>query len=140
GIVYDIYKRGILIDDGELAFPLNTVDYTSAAPSLIQVRYYLGYVKEQAIPPDVLKAIFREIRKRYFMIRDVRFIGEVLQRHLDVNTINILREITDPMFDVKSMDLSAVLKERQFRQKDICESSAICQKINMTWLRVGLRL
>jgi TfuA protein len=140
GTMYDLYKRGYLTDDGELACALNMDDYSAISPPLVQIRYYLGCIQQNKIALKSMKEIFDTISQRYFMTRDVCFINEVIERFLGRARAKSLPTITDSIFDIKSIDLCCVLNRLAFSRGEALQTSALSRKINMKWLQTGLKL
>jgi hypothetical protein len=135
GVIYALFKQGILDDDGELASPLRELDYTSTSPPLVQVRYYLGYVLGTGVPMTKLQQIFSAISAEYFMIRDLPFMRDVFDHYLGKRCDSLI-DISDPLFAIKSIDLEFELN----RLSCFTLTDQPHRQINMEWLRVGTGL
>jgi hypothetical protein len=136
GIVYNLYQRNILADDGELACSLSDQCYIAISLPLIQVRYYFGYLREFIARSDALRKQFSLISDRYFMLRDASFIRAILHQAFG-DEFSALLDITDPIFDIKTNDLANLLQALNLKQD---QPGYVAHDINKTWLRRGLRL
>jgi hypothetical protein len=137
GVVYTLYKRGILKDDGELASPLYGSEYTSISPPLIQLRYYLGYLLEYGLDSRKIKEMFAIIAGQHFMIRDLNTLRQLFYRCLGEQREALL-DVDDPIFAIKSIDLDIAL--RHISDPDSKSMLAPRREINIDWLRAGVRL
>jgi hypothetical protein len=140
GLVHELYRRGLVRDDGELAVSMRADDYSAAAPPLIQLRYYLGYIRACGIPSDVARRIFSAFKFRYFMIRDMSYIESVLETYLGPERAKLQRAVDDPIFRIKSIDFACAMKTLTIGELKGERSTAVGPHINTKWLGTGLRL
>jgi hypothetical protein len=138
GLIYHLYRCGHLIDDGELASPL-LASYGAAAPPLVQLRYYLGYAMESGIPQAAAQAAFLVLKNQYFVARLADVIQSVLRKCLGAAEADSLSPVSDPIFDVKALDLNRLLY-RLASLDAVAGSLQPPPRTNMRWMRLGLRL
>ena len=120
-------------DDGELGVLLND-DYSAAAYSLLQVRYYLGYLLHMGVARTDVSAAFEKIAAAYFMLRSAAFIEDTIRSLLESqHARSNWWQIGSPVFDLKGMDL-----ERALRQE--LRLGPPMPRVNMQWMRLGLSL
>jgi hypothetical protein len=136
GIIFELYRRGLVTDDGELASVLNSETYTAATPPLIQVRYYLGYLHSQGVRLEILRAIYHRLAECYFMGRDLTFIDRILKGYLSQETYEALFDVSSPIFNLKSIDFKNLMTHLFGGQ----QGKSIYEGINVTWVRTGLKL
>lgn len=133
GIVHVLARMGVIADDGELGVLLND-DYSAAAYSLLQVRYYLGYLLHMGVARTDVSAAFEKIAAAYFMLRSAAFIEDTIRSLLESqHARSNWWQIGSPVFDLKGMDL-----ERALRQE--LRLGPPMPRVNMQWMRLGLSL
>jgi hypothetical protein len=138
GVVFGLYKARRLLDDAELACVLDQ-DHRAVTPSLLQIRYYLGYALGLGFSPRAVTRAFEEMTSVYYMKRDYKAVDDIIARHLGGGDLQFSKGIADADFAIKSIDLENCLAE-------IAQSAAIDfapfrhLDINAAWLDAGLLL
>jgi hypothetical protein len=137
GIVHGLYQAGHLIDDGEIACVLDD-QYRAVTPTLLDVRYYLGYARALGFSLPAVMAAFNSIRSIYFMKRDYDSVNKLIAKHLPAEE-RPLKSINDPLFRIKCIDLENSLS---------CIVGRIgtspgpfrCRTADTGWIRAGVLL
>jgi hypothetical protein len=138
GMVYHLYKARRLLDDAELACVLGD-DYRAVTPSLLEIRYYLGYVLALGFSPQAVARAFGVLSSVYYMKRDYQVVRAIVAEHLRSGGFQPPKDIEDPVFRIKSIDLENCLA-------DIAASIGVHVapfrhvEINAGWLGGGLML
>jgi hypothetical protein len=137
GIVHGLYQAGHLIDDAEVACVLDD-QYRAVTPTLLDVRYYLGYALASGFPLAAVTAAFNSIRSVYFMKRDYDTVHRLLVEHLSGEE-RLLKRVDDPLFRIKWIDLEnclsciaehVAISPRPFRRRSV----------DPAWIRAGVLL
>lgn len=138
GAVCKLYQTGKLRDDAELACVIGD-DHLAVTPSLLELRYYLGYALTLGVQFQPVAQAFDTLSSTYYMRRDYRLVRRVMAEHLCLGDLQILAPVEDPAFRIKSIDLENCLADiaesiegrpGPFRRADI----------HADWLKEGLAL
>jgi hypothetical protein len=138
GVVYHLYKARRLRDDAELACVLDD-SYRAVTPSLLEIRYYLGYALALGFSPQAVAQAFGVLSTVYYMKRDYRVVRAIVAEHLCSGGLQPPRDIEDSAFRIKSIDLENCLA-------DVAVSLGVHLapfrrvEINADWLSGGLTL
>jgi hypothetical protein len=110
GVVHSLYQSGLICDDAELACVIGD-DHMAVTPSLIEIRYYLGYLLELGATAHRLTEAFEALSSLYYMKRDYDAVNRILEEHLGRAGQAIAAPIEDPRFRIKAIDLENCLAD-----------------------------
>lgn len=138
GIVHEIYRDRRLSDDGELACVVDD-SYQAVTPSLLEIRYYLGYLSASGLSAEAVARTFGALSSVYYMNRNYDVVRRAIAEHLCSSGLRVARGIEDPAFRIKSIDLENCLADIAL---SIGAHSAPFRRteINAAWLNAGLLL
>jgi len=138
GIIYQLYKARRLLDDAELACVLDE-SYRAVTPSLLEIRYYLGYALTLGFSRQAVALAFDALSSVYYMKRDYEVVAGIVAEHLCPSGLQLPKSAQDSTFRIKSIDLENCLADialsmgahlAPFRRVEI----------NADWLNDGLLL
>ena len=138
GIVYDLYRARRLSDDGELACVLDD-NYRAVTPSLLEIRYYLGYLLTLGFSPPAVARTFEALSSVYYMKRDYEVVRGIVAEHLYPGGLQLPKGMEDPAFKIKSTDLENCLADIALSMGDHLAPFRRVE-INVAWLNAGLLL
>jgi hypothetical protein len=110
GVIHSLFEAGQLCDDAELACVIDD-DHMAVTPSLIEIRYYLGYLRELGAEAHRVARAFEALSGLYYMKRDYDAVNRILAEHIIGADAARAAPIEDVRFRVKAIDLENCLAD-----------------------------
>jgi hypothetical protein len=110
GVVHSLYRSGLISDDAELACVIGD-DHMAVTPSLIEIRYYLGYLLGLGAVAHRVARAFEALSSLYYMKRDYDAVNRILEELLGRTGQAVAAPIEDPRFRIKAIDLENCLAD-----------------------------
>lgn len=92
GKIFELYKKGIIDSDDEVAVTFSEQDYRLQSEALIDIRYTLYYAcKNGVIDPETRRALIRTAKSIYFPYRNYDELFEKVTGTLDAEVLERLQ-------------------------------------------------
>jgi hypothetical protein len=110
GLVFALYRDGLINEDAEIACILDT-DYRALAPSLLELRMIFGRLCSETAEERAVQCAFRDIAQIYFMRRDCDTLKRIAAKYLSMATSDRLDSyIGHQDHRLKARDIARVAK------------------------------
>lgn len=114
GTIYDMYKRGDIESDAEVALTFYPRDYRTLSEPLVNIRYFTEKAHESGIiSSDEANKIIESAQKVYFFELNYDNLFKYLEDKIDIVKIELLRAFTNnnkSELDLKRQDAIKLLK------------------------------
>jgi len=136
--IMEVMRRGATMYGCSSAGALDD-SYQAVTPSLLEIRYYLGYLSASGLSAEAVARTFGALSSVYYMNRNYDVVRRAIAEHLCSSGLRVARGIEDPAFRIKSIDLENCLADIAL---SIGAHSAPFRRteINAAWLNAGLLL